>query len=407
MKRKNMSKKKKAVLAFSGGLDTSYAVVYLTQEKNLDVYTVTVNTGGFGQAELNDLEKRALQLGALRHVNIDVSQQFYRECVRFLLFGNVLKNHTYPLSVSAERVFQAMAIADYAKTIKADYIAHGSTGAGNDQIRFDIIFHIMAPKIKILTPVRDQRLSRDKETAFLKAHGFNLKWKENEYSLNQGLWGTSIGGKETLTSHLPLPDSAYPSQVTEKEKKLFKLHFSRGEFSGYNASTFEDPVLAISELNKELAGFGIGRDIHVGDTILGIKGRVAFEAPAPLILIKAHQALEKHVLTKWQIHWKDTLSSWYGMWLHEGQFLDPVMRDIEKMMESSQKNVTGTVFVKVAPEYFKINGIKSKYDLMHSSFGTYGEMNVAWSPEEVRGFAKLLATQSKIYYQVNGNINHD
>ncbi len=402
-----MSNKKKVVLAFSGGLDTSYAVVYFAKEKNLDVYTVTVNTGGFSQRELAALEKQALRLGAIKHLNIDISHQFYRECIRFLLFGNVLKNHTYPLSVSAERVFQAMALADYAKSINADYIAHGSTGAGNDQIRFDIFFHILIPQIDILTPIRDQQLSREEEISYLKQKGIQLNWEKSEYSINQGLWGTSIGGKETLTSHLPLPESAYPNKVRATDSKHFTINFKQGELVGFNDLTFNDPVQAIRELNDQLAPFGIGRDIHIGDTILGIKGRVAFEAPAAILLIKAHQTLEKHVLTKWQIHWKDTLANWYGMWLHEGQFLDPVMRDIEKMLENSQKNVTGSVFVEVAPHYFKINGIKSKHDLMHSSFGTYGEMNSSWSAEEVRGFAKLLATQSKIYYQVNGSSDHD
>lgn len=390
---------KKVVLAFSGGLDTTYCAFYL-KDKGLDVHTVIVNTGGFSEEELEETEKRAMSYGVNSHKCLEETSNFYEKCLKYLIYGNVLKNNTYPLSVSAERAFQALAIANYAKSIGADYIAHGSTGAGNDQVRFDLIFQIICPDIDIITPIRDNKLSRQEEIDYLATKGVNISWEKAKYSINKGLWGTSVGGDETLTSNLGLPESAFPSQVEKDGSEVVELQFEKGEFVGLNGQKL-DSVDAIFKLNDLASKYGIGRDVHVGDTIIGIKGRVGFEAAAPVIIIKSHHTLEKHVLTKWQQHWKEQLANWYGMLLHEGQFLDPVMRDIEVFLESTQKNVTGTVTVKLAPYRFEVVGITSDKDLMSSKFGQYGEMNNGWSGEDVKGFTKILANQSKIYNSIN------
>ena len=397
--------KKKSVLAFSGGLDTSYCVKYLNIEKDYDVYSVIVNTGGFDAQEIAEIEKRALMLGVKEHHTIDITDDYYERCIRYLIYGNVLKNHTYPLSVSAERVFQAIALAEFAKEINADNIVHGSTGAGNDQIRFDMIFSAIVPDIEIITPIRDLQISREEEIAYLKKQGVDLDWSKTQYSINKGLWGTSVGGIETLTSQKPLPEEAYPTKVTKNDTQDITLEFEKGEFRGFNGKKFDKTADAITALDAFAAPYGIGRDIHVGDTIIGIKGRVGFEAAAPVLIIKAHEALEKHTLTKWQIYWKEKLADWYGMLLHEGQYLDPVMRDIEKFMDNSQQYVNGKVFVKIAPYHFNISGIESDNDLMSPEFGAYGEMNLAWSGEDAKGFAKILANQIKIHRAVNGDKN--
>lgn len=396
-----MSEKKKVVLAFSGGLDTSYCVKYLTDEKGLEVYSALVQTGGFSEEELKTTEERAYAMGVTKHVNLDRTKEFYEKCVRFLVFGNVLRYNTYPLSVSAERVFQAIAIAEYANEIGATTIAHGSTGAGNDQIRFDMVFHILMPEVEIITPIRDMQLSREEEIEYLKEKGVEMDWSKAAYSVNQGLWGTSVGGKETLTSHQSLPDEAYPTPMTESEVKSLKLTFEEGELIGVGDEKFDHPVDAILKLEEIAAPYGVGRDIHVGDTIIGIKGRVGFEASAPLITIKAHHALEKHTLSKWQLYWKEQLGNWYGMLAHEGQWLDPVMRNVEAFLADTQDTVTGEVYVKLRPHHFEIEGISSDFDLMSSDFGAYGEMNKAWTGEDARGFAKIMANQTKIHRLVN------
>lgn len=393
--------RKKVVLAYSGGLDTSFCVKYLTADKGYDVHSVLVDTGGFSEKELDEVGEKAQKMGVKSHESIQATDTFYKQCIRYLVFGNVLRNNSYPLSVSAERVFQARAIAEYANKIDADAIAHGSTGAGNDQVRFDMIFHIMCPGKEIITPIRDMQLSRDEEIAYLKKHGVEMDWSKAAYSINQGIWGTSVGGKETLTSGQYLPDEAFPSQCKKESVEEVVLEFKKGELVGLNGITYEDPVEAIQKLNELASEYAIGRDIHVGDTIIGIKGRVGFEAAAPLITIKAHHTLEKHTLTKWQLYWKDQMASWYGMMVHEGQFLEPLMRDIEKFLESTQKNVTGKVFVKLQPYQFTVLGCESPYDLMSSKFGAYGEMNKGWTGEDVRGFAKILSNQVSIYNQVN------
>ena len=394
-------KKKKVVLAYSGGLDTSYCVKYLSEEKGLEVHSVLVNTGGFGSAELEKVEARAYELGVTSHTTLEETANYYQKVVRFLVYGNILKNSSYPLSVSAERVSQSMAIARHAQNLHAEYIAHGSTGAGNDQVRFDMIFQTFLPEAEIITPIRDMRLSREQEIAYLKGKGVEMDFEKAAYSINKGLWGTSVGGKETLTSHGFLPEEAFPTAVTKEAPEALSLHFEKGELTGVNDKSFEAPHQAIQYLEALAGPFGIGRDIHVGDTIIGIKGRVGFEAAAALLTIKAHQTLEKHVLTKWQIYWKDQISSFYGNWLHEGQFMDPVMRDLEAMMESTQQFVTGQVFLRLLPYRFQVNGIASEHDLMSAEFGHYGEMNKGWTGEDVKGFAKIFGNQNAIYQQVN------
>lgn len=395
--------KQKVALAFSGGLDTSYCVKYLSEEKELDVYSVLVDTGGFTDAELKAIEERAYSLGVVQHVTLPQVDNYYQQCIKYLVFGNILKNSTYPLSVSAERVFQATAVAQYAKAVGADFVAHGSTGAGNDQVRFDMIFRILIPDVPVLTPIRDMRLSREQEITYLQQKGMQQEWHKAAYSINKGLWGTSVGGKETLTSHQYLPESAFPTQLTKEEPQTVQLHFVQGELKGVNQQQFSNPVNAIQLLSQLASPYAIGRDIHVGDTIIGIKGRVGFEAAAPLIIIKAHHTLEKHVLTKWQLYWKEQLANWYGNLLHEGQFLDPVMRNIEAFLTDTQQHVTGTAHVQLAPYRFYVSGIESKHDLMSAKFGSYGEMNNAWSGEDVRGFSKILSNQTMIYRKVSEN----
>ena len=393
-------KNNKVVLAFSGGLDTSYCALYLSKIKELEVHAVLINTGGFSEDELSKIEQHAYALGVKSFHYIQETENFYNKVVKYLVFGNILKNNTYPLSVSAERISQAVAIAEFTKLIGASYVAHGSTGAGNDQVRFDMVFTILIPEAEIITPIRDMSLSREQEIEFLKSHGVQMNFEKAKYSINKGIWGTSVGGKETLTSHLPLPEEAYPTPITKKEKQDVVLHFENGELTGINGDVLP-PVQAIQLLNHIAEGYGIGRDIHVGDTIIGIKGRVGFEAAAPLIIIKAHHLLEKHVLTKWQLYWKDQLAAWYGNWLHEGQYLDPVMRDIEQFFESTQKNVSGKVFVSLYPHRFTVNGIESKHDLMSAKFGSYGEKNNTWTGDDVKGFTKIFGNQVSIYNKIN------
>jgi argininosuccinate synthase len=386
---------KKLVLAYSGGLDTSYCAVHCSKDLGYEVHAVSINTGGFTELEIKDIESKAYQMGVKTYQNIDAVESYYQKVVKFLIFGNVLKNNTYPLSVSAERSIQALEIIKYAKKINADYVAHGSTGAGNDQVRFDLIFQTLAPEIKIITPIRDQHLSRQEEIQFLIANGIELTWSKAKYSINKGLWGTSIGGQETLTSHLPLPEEAYPSQLQKKDEQQVQLTFSKGELIAVNKEQ-DLPHKCIEKLNKLASKYAIGRDIHVGDTILGIKGRVGFEAAAATITIKAHHLLEKHILTKWQLQHKEYLSNWYGTHLHEGLFLDPVMRDFEAFLESSQTQVSGHVYVSLKPYHFTIDGVVSENDLMDTDFGTYGEENKRWTADEAKGFIKIYANQSII-----------
>ncbi len=394
--------KPKVVLAYSGGLDTSFCIKYLSEERGCDVHALTVDTGGFSAAELEAMRERALQLGAVSFKAVDVTERFYEQCLRYLVFGNVLRYQTYPLSVSAERMFQALETAQYARAIGAEAVAHGSTGAGNDQVRFDLIFNILASELEIITPIRDLRLSRQQEIEYLARYGVEWPEKKGRYSINQGIWGTSVGGQETLTSDQPLPESAWPQPMTAAESRTMRLRFEQGEFTGFDGRTFDHAVAAIKALEAELAPFGIGRDIHVGDTIIGIKGRVGFAAAAPLLLIKAHHLLEKHTLGKWQLFWKEQLANWYGMMLHEGQFLDPVMRNIEAFLADTQHHVTGEVFVDLHPYRFALRGVESEFNLLGAGFGQYGEMNQGWSGDDVKGFTKVLSISGRIQRQVQG-----
>jgi argininosuccinate synthase len=392
---------KKLVLAFSGGLDTSYCAKYLSENLGYEVHAVTINTGGFSKEDKKELKLKAEKLGVISYTFIDAVKPYYNNCVKYLIFGNVLKNNTYPLSVSAERTVQAQNIAKFALEIGANAIAHGSTGAGNDQVRFDLIFQIMCPGIEIITPIRDMSLSREEEISFLKNHGYEMDFEKAKYSINKGLWGTSVGGKETLTSKNNLPEDAFPSQVVKTDPSNLEIEFKKGEVFSVNGEQFSHPILAIQKIEKLASIYGIGRDIHVGDTIVGIKGRVGFEAAAALIIIKAHHLLEKHTLSKYQQTIKSQLADWYGNWLHEALFLDPVMRNIEVFLNDSQKTVNGKVFITLHPYRFVLNGIESENDLMSSKFGSYGEANLAWTGEDVKGFTKVLSNSLSIYHQIN------
>ncbi|GAB2816472.1 argininosuccinate synthase [Ferruginibacter profundus] len=392
---------KKVVLGFSGGLDTTYCAKYFTDEKGYEVHSVIVNTGGFSEEELKKIEAHAYKLGVKTHTTIDAVKSYYDNIIKYLIFGNCLKNNTYPLSVSAERLSQALSIAEHTKKLKADAVAHGSTGAGNDQVRFDMIFNIMIPGVEIITPIRDMKLSREEEITYLKSKGVEMNFEKSAYSINKGLWGTSVGGKETLNSKGLLPESAWPTQVSKTNAEEVKLGFVKGELFSVNDKKFDHPSEAIQYLQTIAGPFGLGRDIHVGDTIIGIKGRVGFEAAAPMVILKAHHALEKHVLTKWQLNWKDQLALFYGNWLHEGQIMDPVMRDIEAFFTNSQQTVTGDVFVQLQPYHFQVIGIASEFDLMSAKFGKYGEMNTGYTGDDVRGFSKIFGNQTSIYHKVN------
>jgi argininosuccinate synthase len=397
----NIIMKEKVVLAFSGGLDTSFCAIYLSVEKGMEVHTAIANTGGFSKAELAAIEKKAYSLGVKSHKMIDVTNEYYNKGIRYMVYGNVLRNNTYPISVSSERIFQALAVIEYAKSIGATHVAHGSTGAGNDQIRFDLAFEVLAPEIRIITPTRDLELSREAEINYLREHGVVDNFEKMAYSVNKGLWGTSIGGKETLQSDKTLPEEAYPTHLQKEGEETITLEFLKGQLRGVNGKTHRNPVDAINEVEQLGSAWAIGRDMHIDDTIIGIKGRVGFEAAAPMLIIKAHQMLEKHTLTKWQQYWKEQLGNWYGMFLHEAMYLEPVMRDIEKFLENSQDNVTGKVIINLRPYHFQLVGIESEHDLMKSEFGQYGEMNKGWTADDAKGFTKILANQLKIYHSVN------
>ena len=392
-------KNKTIILAYSGGLDTSYCLKKLSTE-GFSVHALLINTGGFSKSDLNKIEKQAKKLGASRFISIDAKEEFYKKIIKFLIFGNVLKNNLYPLSVSSERIIQAIEIMNYSKKHNINNIAHGSTGAGNDQVRFDSIFQTLNPNIKIITPIRDNNISRKKEISYLKSMGINLTWNKSRYSINKGIWGTTIGGDETLTSNKPLPDKAFTKKLLEKRNKLIDLKFFKGELIGIN-NKVSNPIELINYLEQISSKYAIGRDIHVGDTVIGIKGRVGFEAAAAKIIIKSHELLEKHTMSKWQIFQKESISKLYGMLIHEGQYFDPVIKDIEAYFEKSQRYVTGNVFVELSPYNFRLNGIKSDHDLMNHNLGVYGEENTNWSSDDIKGFIKISSNSSKIFKQIN------
>ncbi|WP_299150534.1 argininosuccinate synthase [uncultured Dokdonia sp.] len=391
---------KKLILAYSGGLDTSYCVKYFTAEMGYEVHAVSVNTGGFTDQEIANNKEKALALGATSYTNIDAVATFYDTVVKYLIFGNVLKNNSYPLSVSAERIVQAIEIAKFAKAQNADAIAHGSTGAGNDQVRFDMTFQTIVPELEIITPIRDQTLSRKQEIDYLQSHGISWSWEKAQYSINQGLWGTSVGGAQTLTSHQTLPEDAYPSQLEASDSQTLKIGFTQGEPISLNGKQ-GSPVEIIEQLEDIASKYAIGRGMHVGDTIIGIKGRVGFEAAAPIIILEAHRTLEKHTLSKWQLQHKENIALWYGTHLHEGLYLEPVMRDFEAFLQSSQNTVTGEVEVVLHPYRFEVVGITSDYDLMQSKVASYGEENQGWTAAEAKGFIKILGNQSRIIANQN------
>ncbi|MDD6436663.1 MAG: argininosuccinate synthase [Prevotella sp.] len=391
---------KKVVVAFSGGLDTSYTVMRLSQE-GWEVYAACANTGGFSAAQLQRNEENAYKLGAKHYVTLDVTQEYYEKSLKYMIFGNVLRNNCYPISVSSERIFQAIAIARYAKEVGADAIAHGSTGAGNDQIRFDMTFLVMAPGVEIITLTRDEALSRKEEVDYLNAHGFYADFTKLKYSYNVGIWGTSICGGELLDSAQGLPEEAYLKHVTREEPAELRITFEKGEITAVNGEEFSDRVKAIQKIEAIGATYAIGRDCNVGDTIIGIKGRVGFEAAAPKLIIEAHRLLEKYTLSKWQQYWKDQVANWYGMFLHESQYLEPVMPDIEAMLTSSQRNVSGTAILKLRPLSFETVGVDSPDDLLKSKLGEYGEMQHGWTAQDAKGFIKVLSTPLRVYYGIH------
>ena len=386
---------KKVVVAFSGGLDTSYTVMKLKND-GYEVYAACANTGGFSPEQLKKNEENAYKLGAKQYVTLDVTHEYYEKSLKYMIFGNVLRNNCYPISVSSERIFQAIAIARYAKEIGADAIAHGSTGAGNDQIRFDMTFLVMAPGVEIITLTRDKALSRKEEVDYLNEHGFFADFTKLKYSYNVG---TSICGGEILDPTQGLPEEAYLKHVTAKEEESeLKITFEKGEIVAVNGEHFDDRVKAIQKIEEIGAAYAIGRDCNVGDTIIGIKGRVGFEAAAPKLIIEAHRLLEKSTLSKWQQYWKDQVANWYGMFLHESQYLEPVMPDIEAMLTSSQRHVNGTAILKLRPYSFQTVGIDSADDLTKSKLGEYGEMQHGWTAEDAKGFIKVSSTPLRVYY---------
>ncbi len=390
------------VLAFSGGLDTSFCVPFLMETCDDEIITVTINTGGFSAEEMKAIEARSIELGAVCHIAVDARKDLFEDHISYLIKGNILRGNTYPLCVGPERVVQAEKLVLQARKLNARAIAHGSTGAGNDQVRFDVSLGILASDIEVLAPIREGGFDRSTTSEYLKARGFDVPEKTTDYSINSGLWGTTIGGRETLTTAHPLPESAYlhstaPADAPSKSENL-TITFEKGIPVAING-TLMDPVDLIESLTETGNTHGVGRGIHVGDTILGIKGRVAFEAPAAEILINAHRELEKIVLGKWQRFQKDRLSDFYGLLLHEGQYLDPVMADIRAMIDSSQKRVTGTVDIELYRGNLRVLGCQSPFSMFDAGIATYGEKHTLWDGRDAKGFSRIVGVQSLLAHQ--------
>ncbi|MDE2291384.1 MAG: argininosuccinate synthase [Elusimicrobia bacterium] len=385
-------KKPLIVLAYSGGLDTTFCLVWLKETQNARVVTATVDTGGFAPAELKAIEARALSLGAEKHVTLDAKDELFARFAVRLIQGNVLRGRVYPLSVAAERVLQAERVAKLAKKLGADAVANGSTGAGNDQVRFDSVFSVLLPGLPAYAPVRQLGWAREKETAWLAERGVSIPAKTTTYSVNQGLWGTTVGGRETHDPWSEVPEAAWPKAAGKAPTKPTSVvvGFDKGVPVSLNGKKLGGVEL-VSALHHAGRAYGIGRAVHLGDTILGIKGRVAFEAPAPLMLIHAHQELEKLVLTRWQCFWKNHLSDFYGQLLHEGLYYDPVMRDIEALLESSQAQVTGEARLKLSSGRFEVTGVRSPKSLVAAQAAKYGETTKLWEGAEAAAFSKLHA----------------
>ena len=391
---------KPIVLAFSGGLDTSFCVPWLRERYGCEVVTATVDTGGLDDAARARIEERALALGASKHYLIDGRATYFDETLRFLVMGNVLRGHVYPLCVGAERGLQARRVALLAHELGARGVAHGSTAAGNDQVRFEVALRTLAPTLEIIAPIRDEGFSREQEVAYLKAHDFSLPFERAAYSVNHGLWGCTIGGRETTDTLEPLPESAWVLSKgafqSPRASEVHTLGFEQGVPTSLDGRAHA-PVALVETLNTLGASFGIGRGIHLGDTIFGLKGRVAFEAPAAMLLINAHRELEKLTLTGRQQRVKDSLATIYGDLVHEAQFLEPACRDIEALFLSSQARVTGTVTVRLSPGFLFVEGVASPHSLKNASRGVYGEAAGEWTAADARGFSRMLALPSMLH----------
>jgi argininosuccinate synthase len=388
---------KPVLVAFSGGLDTSWCVARERRLGGRPVVTATVDTGGFDAAEIADIEARSAQLGAERHVLIDGRQAVFDRFVRFLVAGNCLRGAAYPLCVAAERIVQAEEIAKLAAEIGVDQVVHGSTGAGNDQIRFDVAFAVVVPDVAVSAPVRELAPSRDEEYAFLEECGMTLPREQKTYSINRGLWGTTIGGGDLHRPERPVPTDCWPDTVSPDaapaEGEAVAVTFTEGVPTAVDGTELGGPDL-VAELNRRAAAHGIGRGIHTGDTILGIKGRLAFEAPAAAVLLFAHRELEKLVLTKHQQTWKDQLGAFYASAVHEALYFDPVARDVEAFLASTQQHVTGTVHVHMTRGRLEVAGVDTDRSLMGRLGAVYGEGSGGWTGEEARGFAKIYGLPS-------------
>lgn len=399
-----MATRERVVLAFSGGLDTSYCIPYLQEKKGLDVISVTVDTGGFSPGELDAIEKRARSLGVVAHQTVDARARVFDRYASYLIKGNILRGDVYPLSVAAERVAQAEAVAEVVLREKAAAVAHGSTGAGNDQVRFDIAFGVLLPGVPVIAPIRDERLSRDEEYRFLEARGVRIDRKAREYSINTGLWGATIGGGETHDPWKEIPDSVY-DQAVASERVAGSAHVSIGFQEGIPVS-LDGRELAGVDLIRELSVLcrkhRVGLGVHIGDTVLGIKGRIAFEAGAALVAIHAHRELEKIVLTAWQRFWKDHVADFYGKMFHEGHAFEPVLRDIEAMLDSSQERVTGEAHVRLDQGHFVVVGVRSPYTMFSAASGVYGEMPELWTGADVSGYSAISSIPSRLYRQAGG-----